>query len=112
MNVVPPPTQLINVDEQEKKDVEAIAKEVGFAVDKKTGLFEIQPVSEQHPLTAQTQKDIEKYNYEQEPVEKDSKLGFFIPALRKSTRTTKALHFLGKKMEWMRKKGGGEVVLK
>lgn len=103
--------QVVNVEEQEKKHIESIAQEVGYALDKKTGFLEVQPALEQHPLTEEVQKQAENFN-DQKSGSDENKLAFLIPALRKTTRTTKAINFLGQKMNWLSKKTGGEVALK
>ncbi len=115
MDAAPPPAQIVHVDEQDQQHLEQVAQNVTLATDTKTGVPEIKPVLEQHPLTEETQQDAEEFHQDEQSEdsgEKVSKLSYIIPALQKKVRTTRAVNFLGKKMEWLGKKTGGSVTLK
>ncbi len=114
MDAAPPPALVVKVDDEEKKHLENLAQNVTLATDQKTGVPEIKPIIEQHPLTEETQKEAEEFHQDQQDDsgEKVSKLSYIIPALQKKVRTTQAANFLGKKMEWLSKKTGGDVTLK
>jgi hypothetical protein len=111
MDAATPPVQVIQIDDQEKQHLEKLAHNITMATDQKTGIPEIQSPIEQSPLTEETQKEAEEFHQEQDK-DQPSKLSAVIPALQKSVRYTKASNFLGKKMEWLGKKSGGEVILK
>jgi hypothetical protein len=112
MDAVPPFSQVVHIDDQAKQHLVQVAQDVTLATDQQTGIRQVQPVIEQNPLTEETLKDAQDFHSKQEPEEKISKLSYIIPALQKKVRTTKAVNFLDKKMEWLSKKTGNEVHLK